>query len=110
MKKEKIIEITYSFDDLSILGVRGSDVYLKGLYGFKNVCIIEISKTLFTKSLDLWLEDKKRYCELWGHFCGIMGSIRSFDYEKMDDMNFDGQKIKWYRINSIVDFTDMEHG
>jgi len=110
MKKEKIIDITYSFDDLCIWGVYGEDVYLKGIYNFEHVCVIKISKILFKKSMDLWLEDKKNYCELWGHFCGVMGSIRSFDYEEMDNMVVDEQDLKVYQFNSIEDFTDMEHG
>ena len=109
MNAKKIVEIDYSFDHLEIMGVFGDDVYLKGTYDIKQDCIIKISRSLFEKSLGYWLNDKKSYCEDWGHFCGIMGSIQSIDYEEIDN-NFESTGLKVYKINTIEKDTDMEHG
>jgi hypothetical protein len=110
MENKEIVEVAYSFDDLNILGVYGLDVYLMGTYDIEHDCVIKISRSLFKKSLDIWLQDKKRYCELWGHFCGVMGSIRSLDYKEIDKMEVDEKELNVYEINAIADFTDMEHG
>ena len=110
MKKKQIFEVTYSFDDLNVLGVHGKDVFLKGKINFEFDCVILISKQLFKKSLDLWLRDNKVYCERWGHFCGNMGSIRALDYKKVDQIELDEQELNLYKINTIEKFGDIEHG
>ena len=109
METRQTIEVAYSFDDLNIFGVYGNEVYLKGTYDIKNECIIKISRSLFKKSLDYWLTDKKDYCERYGHFCGAMGSIRSTDFEEVIG-EFEDKEPKVYKINSIESDTDMEHG
>jgi hypothetical protein len=110
MENKETVEVAYSFDDLNILGVYGNNVYLKGTYDIEYDCVIKISRTLFKKSLDIWLHDKREYCELWGHFCGVMGSIRSLDYREIDKMEVYEQELNVYEINAIQEFSDMEHG
>jgi len=107
--KDRQIEVSYSFDDLNILGVYGNDVFLKGFYDIEHECIIKITRNLFKKSIDNWLNDKKSYCERYGYFCGVMGSIRSDDFEEVIG-EFEDKELKVYKIISIDMNTDMEHG
>lgn len=110
MKNLKTIEVSYSFDCIDILGVIGEDVFLIGTPDFEHDCVIQISRHLFKESLDYWLNDKKEYCEHWGHFCGVMGSIRSLDCEELGKKEVDGKLLKLYKVIAIDSDTDMEHG
>lgn len=117
IKKEKVTQLSFSFDSLEILGVFGNKVYIRGFY-FSQIkddmidCVLEFKNKLFKKSLNLWLKDKKDYCERWGHFCGVMGSIRSDNFEEIGSVIFDDEKkeLRTFKINSIEEFCDMEHG
>ena len=110
MKTLKTIEVSYSFDCLEILGVVGEDVFLRGIPDFEQDCVVQISRQLFKESLDYFLNDKKDYCERYDHFCGVMGSIRSLDCEKMGKIEVEGKLLKVYKVNAIDSDTDMEHG
>jgi hypothetical protein len=110
MKTNETATIHYSFDDLEIIGVFGENVYVKGLIDFEHECIIKISRPLFLKSLEIWLNDKKSYCESWKDFCGCLGSIQSTDVEEIHEKLLKPFKLKAYQFNSIEEFTDMEHG
>lgn len=110
MKKFKTIEVSYSFDCVDILGVLGGDVFLRGTPDFEHDCVVQISRELFKESLDYYLNDKKDYCERYNHFCGVMGSIRSLDCERMGKIEVDGKLLRVYKVNAIDPDTDMEHG
>jgi len=100
MKTKQTVEVSYSFDYLEIMGVYGEYVFLKGTYDIKHECIIKIPRNLFKKSLDYWLNDKKSYCERYGHFCGAMGSIRSTDFEEVIG-EFEDKEPKVFKITRI---------
>ena len=112
---------SYSFDNLCILGVFGNSVYLKGQMGYNKECIIKISRNLFMKSLEYWLNDKKEHCEISGDFCGVLGTIRSCDCTpagtRKISTEYNRKKGRWewvklrvFKIRSIDPETDMEHG
>lgn len=77
--------------------------------------MLAIERKLFHKMLDVWLDDKKDYCERWNHFCGEMGIIRSSDYKKLDTTNLLNENntfdiVNKFEILSFDSNTDMEHG
>lgn len=128
MDKKEELGIRFSFDNLDILGVFKDKVYLRGTYynvtteDFKDeICVIVISSKLFHKSLDLWLKDKKNYCENWNHFCGVMGTIEAVKYKELDKTNllvdFDERTekciykdVRTFEVKSFQNSCDMEHG
>jgi hypothetical protein len=91
--------VSFSYDDLRILGAYGSEVFLRGQcdtndYGKDDEekpqpCVIVMKRSLFKKTLNYWLDDKARLCNTWGsvhggnnhlEFRGTMGSVRAADY------------------------------
>ena len=121
MKTEPILSVSYSFDDLNILGVFGQDVFVKGRLGFDEDCIIKISRRLFKQSLDCWLNDKREYCIRYEDFCGAMGTIRSNECSSEGTKeiltNYYQTEKKWgskvlrvIKVHSIDPNTDMESG
>lgn len=106
-------EISFSFDNLNILGVFEKDVYVSGRIDFDDDnpskfkrTILIMSKELFHESLDIWLKDKKDYCERYGEFCGVWGRLYACKYELEDEK----RSKRVFRIFSFHNYTDMEHG
>lgn len=115
----------FCFDDLNILAVFGTTVYLKGSFKESNDCVILLDKSLFKKALDLWLKDKKDYCERYNHFCGV-GYIEADEYEESkeqvdlnifiedDSLEYGGEYksilFKTFIVYSIEESANMEHG
>ncbi len=124
--EKELLSISFSFDNLDILGAFKNKVYLRGEYykteEFESkVCVIVISKELFHKSLDLWLKDKKEYCEKWNHFCGTMGRIESTKHTELNKTElltgFNEEKeeliyerVRTFEIKKFENSCDMEHG
>ena len=124
-------EVSFSFDELKILGMIGPDIFIEGWY-FKEIeesddcelvkCIVIIDRPLFHVALDNWLNDKKRLCELHNHFCGVGGRISCTSFTKLDSKysiidSFDEEKedvvyieVDAFKIDYIEQECDMEHG
>lgn len=130
MEKE---ELTIFFDpsEDKILGVFGDEVHVE-TYAMKEEgedvpCVIIIPKKEYFRIWDLWIEGKKRYCELWGHYCGVMGytfaekfkEVSSITLNKMSpDWNDDVEETwtfvevptRTFKVTKFEDHCDFEHG
>lgn len=123
----EIDEVNFSFDELDIIGVMDGRVFVVGWY-LKEVegkeddcefvkCLLAFDRHLFHIALDHWLNDKERLCELWGHFCGVMGRIICTNFTKLKGEFFihdvETEKdvdIEAFQINYVEPGCDMEHG
>ena len=127
MKNKKVIEklrLSFSYDDLTILGVFKNNVYIKGRilcdhddYTFDhNNCVLVIERKLFKKTTDMWLDAKRDYCERYNHFCGVMGGLYPDIFEESEDkieiLNDECElvPVRAFVVNSFEDCIDMEHG
>lgn len=110
MKTKITGTVSYSFDDLEILGVVGENVYIRGDYNQGKTCIVRISRSLFVDSLNYWLNDKKRHCEKWNEFCGVMGRISATEFIEVKETILNVFKAKAFHVSAIDTDTDMEHG
>ena len=122
---ETVNNYTFSFDSLEILGQFGDTVHVVGNYlqyeyadyvgNFKEPtvdeeCILVIKQDMFHDMLQLHLNDKKRYCEKWNHYCGVGGRI-SCDVDVLEtDYQFNGKRTYVFGVTGFEDYTDMEHG
>lgn len=126
------ITVSFTFDDLDILGVVGDAVYVRGsIYAPDSPpddcvkeCALVISRGLLHQSLIYFLNDKARYCERCGHFCGVMGSLRATEFEELDERyrctmiprtarneeDFVSVPVRTFTITAFDPNTDMEHG
>ena len=117
--------ITYSFDDLRIVGVTKNGIYATTDCLFiddpnsDDIMEIEHFYLLFTPRMwtqlhNEWINHKERYCTHYGHFCG-WGSIHS-QYEiwgsankmVMTNNEFKMIEVNVYKVKDIL--VDMEHG
>jgi len=122
MKKIKIVSISFELTD--ILTAKDDDVLLRATgYGidYESVdCIAVVSRPLFHKLTDEFLDNKKKYWEFTKEFCGV-GYIMSDKFEKIKgkynlrvEENIDDNytsvyiNVKSYRI--LEGEVDMEHG
>lgn len=116
LKNPNIDSVYFSYDELNIIGVLNQNVYVQGYYydepeTFRVDCLLKLDMSLFKSTLDLWLKDKKEYCERWKEFCGVMGSIASKDFSILDEeMTYYDKVLRVISVNSIEDTCDMEHG
>lgn len=140
---KEVVNVSFDYDRLDILGVFGTRVFVKGTLwkiddddpstDVDNDCVLVINRTLFLKTVGMWLDEKKRCCEAYNHFCGQMGSLRSDDYDeyeekdririsdtvKMNGLDVDTgdwsyenttKSVRTFKIKSFDDSVDMEHG
>jgi hypothetical protein len=118
-----INEITYDPSSDEILGVFGNKIHIKA-YHYNDIdeqtpVILIISKKLFHKTWDNWINDKKEYCERYEEYCGIMGhtyikegeildtKISLYEYEDDSRIEIFPTVIK---VNKFYDHHDFEHG
>lgn len=113
--------IEFSYDSLEILGVQGNRVYVKGNYWRDDepgVCVLVISRRLFERTLKMWLDAKKSTCEHYGHFCGVMGSLRASRYKERTGKarcfltSGSGERVlvRTFAVTGFDPEVDMEHG
>jgi hypothetical protein len=122
------VMVSFTFDDLAIVGVIGDAVYLRGTTlpedGPFEECIVIVTRSLLHQSLIYFLNDKAAYCERNGHFCGVMGSLRATEFEELDerhrcvmilrtarkDEDFVPVPVHTFIVTAFDPNTDMEHG
>jgi hypothetical protein len=107
---KKDITVEFSFDQFDIIGVSKDNVWLDGrIYddSESTECLVFLDKKLLHKALDLWIKDKKAYCDRFNHFCGRMGSIQAKKFVELDRTSDDCRVVK---IISIENHCNMEHG
>jgi len=130
-KEERVIEHAhYSFDHLEMFGVFGKEVHLKGWVRFEDDdeqfdyhdAIIVLTRALFKKSMDYWMNEKAKFCKHYSHYCGAMGTITPTEngavlvgYQNMNvwDKKKEDMVVKEFPIivfTEISEVVDMEHG
>jgi len=78
------ITIFLECPNTEILGVVGKNIHLL-THGFKNDedsdfdCVLVVSVKEYLKQWKAWLRGKKRYCERYNHYCGVMGTVSAKD-------------------------------
>lgn len=107
MKTTEVIEtLTFSFDDLNILGVIKNDVHLSIIDEDGHDCILSIPRDRFVKSMNDWLDRKAEYWKNWGHYCGV-GYVLVYDCIKTGETDF---AIIYSPQESSEIIVDIEHG
>ena len=107
---EKIF-IGYTFNS-QVLGVVGDEIIIEGWVHQMNDthdvdnAILVLKTNVYFDSLTKWIEEKRDYCERYGHFCGF--GIMDAETERKYTSKY-GEE--YYDCTSIenVDI-DMEHG
>jgi hypothetical protein len=113
--------ISYSFDDLEIVGAQGKEIYVRSIVYAegddlqiveKLVCL-QFSMTKWIELQKAWISEKRDFCERYEHFCG-WGDVSShyknngYSIELLDP---ETNKMKRVSILIPTDFlVDMEHG
>jgi hypothetical protein len=85
----------FSFDHLNILGVFKHLVQLEGKIQAdegddeqEGRCIIFLTRTLLTRALKCWLDDKRRYCEIFKECCGAEGRCQASKFKEIKNKTF----------------------
>jgi len=126
-------QISYSFNEMQIVGAVGQAIYVKTLmYDYQNdddveqwICLV-FSMTKWIELQKAWVNCKKDFCERYQHFCGwgsvssecsLLGEIDLRIDPDFRDPNFDfdthdfSKDIKMVPVYRPKDFfVDMEHG
>ncbi len=122
----------FSFDDLNILGASKTDVYIRGripelcdMEHGDQPCVLIMKRGLLKKALDQWLTDKALICTVWNppsvEFCGVMGNLRASEFTELPKDrqcellrnlkdNWESQPVRTFRVVSLDEGCDMEHG
>lgn len=130
-----IADVTISIEVPSthILGVFGNEIHLL-TDGYKNdepptvdipedagfECILMVPIDVYLKQWKAWIKGKKRYCEKWDEYCGVMGYVTAINPHSLGTKPFsrwNGETEKFDKIEmplySADEFTsppDFEHG
>lgn len=114
-----INEISYDPSNDEILGFFKNKIHVK-VYDFdENPVVLIMSKKLFHKTWDNWLDGKRKYCEKWNDYCGVMGYTHIEDGEIIESdiyLNiYDGENVKVIKpivikVRKFSDIHDFEHG
>jgi hypothetical protein len=73
-------KITFTFDDLRVLGGIGKEVYIEGCVDSERAVLV-FTRVIFRGALECWLDDKNRYCCLHGiRVSGIISRIAAIEY------------------------------
>jgi hypothetical protein len=108
--------ISYSFDELEIVGAQGKEIYVRSMVYSeeqeKLVCL-QFSMNKWIELQKSWISEKKAFCERYEHFCG-WGDVTShyknngYSIELLDP---ETNEMKRVSILIPTDFlVDMEHG
>ncbi len=128
--KDSVMSVIFGFNNIDILGAFDNDIYIRGFFIFNDdnnnddsECVIIIDRELYNKAFILWLDEKKKFCETHGHFCGVMGYIGSHDFEEVekykiiDEVKIEEEEeedylkeVRAFRMISFNECIDMEHG
>ena len=107
--------ITYSYDNLQIVGAYGKDIYVLPQYLMgedtedMKACLV-FSMTKWIELQKAWISEKKDFCERYNHFCGWGDVISQYVCVGEIDVRIDNE-IKVVPLLKPLDFlVDMEHG
>ena len=112
MKKAKKEVISFTYDELEILGVKDNSVFVRGRVwteGKHVEVILMIGKTLFKESLDVWLGETEKFCGLNNEFYGQMGQLTAIDYVELSPNQRPAAwpKRRTFKVNSFDSDTGM---
>jgi len=87
--------------------------------------ILLMSKELYLKSVAGWIDAKEEICEVYGHYCGVMGythptkyeilkeKMKLNDYSDYDEDTNPNPKVVSHlliEVEEFDDYFDFEHG
>ena len=97
-----INEISYDPSTDIVLGVVGKNIHVKVYDVNEEPVVLILTKKLFHKTWDNWLNGKKDYCERYKHYCGVMG------YTFIEEGKILENKIKLYENSEEEDIKEVE--
>ena len=119
MEEEKIEElksIYYEPGTCEILGIFDNHIHVKS-YDEEVILIIPVEEHL--RMFNIWLQEKQKYCENYGHYCGVLGYTCASTYEedgiiKLNEYSETQGDIvvdyPSYIVTKFEDVCDFEHG
>lgn len=129
MTDTSVISIMIDPSQEEIIGVVDGHLYLKTIYqkndedffDYDDLCVAIISKELYAKMFNLWLDAKQQYCTSWGSFCGVGGFFYSKELKYLSTMtittewnaktkDLDTKIVPVFEIIEMDMRCDMEHG
>jgi hypothetical protein len=103
-----------------IIGASKKFVYLEERTFDEKPIVLEVPRPIFNKAIKIWFDTKADYCNRFKHFCGVFGSFLIKEYQQYGEVrilleiNDDEEAIYGnvpiFRVISIEDWCDMEHG
>jgi hypothetical protein len=122
-----LINCSFAFDDLDLLGVRKGMVFIRGIVSEEDQeCVLAIKKRDFNKMFKSWIKEKETFCNNYGYFCGSGGIFYCqgeyfYDTKIIDrecDIDIDNpnwkdkiyKSVVAYKVVSYSEQIDMEHG
>lgn len=123
--KEREQLVCFTPFESQVLGVDNTHVFLKELVIESEEkafpCCLKIPRHEYIRVLNLWLDAKRDYCEMYKHFCGVCGSFYAAEYEQDGEINIllwiDDEKeepvyqdVPLIEVTRFFDECDMEHG
>lgn len=112
------MEISYTIDELKIVGVYGKDIYVLATNVFTEDdvekpinAVLVFNKTKWVNLQKEYIDEKRDFCERYNHFCGDAIIISNcYEADGLMDIRI-GDKIELLDTFVITDFmVDMEHG
>lgn len=114
-----ISNISYDPSTDEILGVIGNKIHIKVYDENEEPVVLIITKKLFHKTWNNWIDGKKDYCERYKHYCGVLGytfiedgkildkKIKLNEYKNNDIVEIEAKVIE---VKKFYDYHDFEHG
>jgi hypothetical protein len=111
--------ISYSFDDLEIVGAYGRNIYVRSKVwktedtDYRKLVCLQFSMTKWIELQKAWITEKKNFCERYEHFCGwgdVISNYKDNGYS-IELLDTETMELKRVSILQPTDFlVDMEHG
>lgn len=106
--KTETFDLTFSFDDLNVLGVVGNNIHLSVSDEGNNDCVLSLTREQFVKAMNNWLDRKAQFWDNWGHYCGV-GYILVYDCIRIGLAQNEVDELYSTQENSEI-IPDIEHG
>jgi hypothetical protein len=119
-KKTNTLEFVFKTYSADFLGINKEDLYIKIETKTKNIFIVlKISQSEYIKLLKEYFKEKKRFCDMYGHFCGAAGyhvpcEVEQIGREIIMVNSGSGDVRRYLEVPLVVvskwSKPDMEHG
>jgi hypothetical protein len=115
-----LTKIFYDPSSDQILGVFGDKIHVKTQTQNEKPVVLILSIDLFHKTWSNWIEGKRKYCESYKEYCGVMGTTSIEQGEVIESQiflnEFDEEGVVSVvkpiviQVTSFYELHDFEHG